>query len=220
MASRGNQIEPRRPAPRLYLATPPVGEPAGVKDSLAAALGAGDIAAVLLRLAAADDRTLINRVKVLAPVVQDKGAALVLDGHPDLVGRAGADGAHLTGIDAFNAALATLKPKWIAGCGGLKSRHDAMVAAEAGADYVLFGEPDAQGRRPSFDAILERVAWWAEVFEIPCVGFAATVEEAERLAAAGADFVAVGEMIFADTRGPAAAMADAARAVALAETVE
>jgi len=217
MASRVNQIESRRPAPRLYLVTPPVAEPAGLSDALAAALGAADVAAVLLRLAATDDRTLINRVKALAPIVQDKGAALLLDGHPDLGARAGADGAHLTGIAAFQEARALLKPARIAGCGALETRHDAMLAAEADADYVMFGEPDAQGRKPSFDAVLDRVTWWAEVFEIPCVGFAATVAEAEQLAAAGADFVAVGDCVFGDARGPAVAIAETARRLALAE---
>ena len=219
MASRGNRIEPRRPAPRLYLVTPPVTDPAGLKDALAAALGAGDVAAVLLRMAATDDRTMINRVKALAPMVQDKGTALLIDGHPGIVARAGADGAHLPGVAAFAAALALLKPARIAGCGGLASRHDAMLAAEAGADYVMFGEPDEAAHRPAFEAVLERIAWWAEVFEIPCVGFAATAEEAEQLAAAGADFVALGDAVFGDARGPAAAMAEAARRLALKESV-
>ena len=103
---------------------------------------AADIAAVLLRLAPADERTLINRVKALAPVVQRKDTALLLDGHPEIVARGGADGAHLTGIEAFCDALDSLKPDRIAGCGGLHTRHDAMFAAERGADYVLFGEPE------------------------------------------------------------------------------
>src|SRR5947207_6098239 len=118
-----------------------------------------------MKLHTDDDSTMLNRVKVLEATVQDKCAALVHDGHAEIVARAGADGAHLAGIDAFSAALAALKPARIAGCGGLNSRHDAMLAAEAGADYVMFGEPDADGRRPAFEAITERVAWWAEVFE-------------------------------------------------------
>jgi thiamine-phosphate pyrophosphorylase len=65
--------------------------------------------------------------------------------------------------------------------------------------------------------VLDRVSWWAEVFEIPCVGFAATVAEAEQLAAAGADFVALGDCIFGDARGPAVAVAEAARRLAPAE---
>ena len=89
-----------------------------------------------------------------------------------------------------------------------------MLAAEAGADYVMFGEPDAGGRRPAFDAVTERVAWWAELFEVPCVGFAAGLDEVEPLAAAGADFIAVGDCVFADRRGCAVAMADAARRLA------
>lgn len=186
---------------------------------LAPALGAADVAAVLLRLPPTDERGYVNEAKALAPIVQDKGAALILDGRPDLAARAGADGAHLTGIDAFTDALATLKPARIAGCGGLETRHDAMRAAEAGADYVMFGEPDAAGHRPSFEAIAERVAWWAEVFEIPCVGFAASLDEAQALAQAGADFVALGDWLFADGRGCAAALADAARRLAVAEMV-
>ena len=83
-----------------------------------------------------------------------------------------------------------------------------MTAAEAGADYVLFGEPDANGRRPSIEAIAERLQWWAELFEPPCVGFAASREEAREFAAAGADFVLVGDFIWADPRGAAAALAD------------
>src|SRR6185295_5670442 len=154
MASRGNRTETRRPAPRLYLVTPQVADPAGPLDALAAALGAGDVAAVLLRLAAADERTLVNRAKALAGVVQDRGAALLVDGLPDLVARAGADGAHLTGIDVFEGAVGALKPSRIAGCGGLKTRHDAMLAGERGADYVMFGEPDEYSRRPSFDAVV------------------------------------------------------------------
>jgi thiamine-phosphate pyrophosphorylase len=220
MASRGNLIEPQRPAPRLYLVTPQVSDPAGLINALAAALGAGDIAAVLLRLANADERTLINRAKELAPVVQDKGAAFLLAGNPELVARTGADGAHLTGIEAFAAALSILKPERIAGCGGLASRHDAMVAAESGADYVMFGEPDQHRRRPSFEAVIERVAWWAEVFETPCVGFAAGPEEIETLVAAGADFITAGDWVFTDSRGPAAAVADIAKRLAPAEAVE
>jgi thiamine-phosphate pyrophosphorylase len=220
MASRGNRIEARRPAPRVYLVTPQVPDPAGLADALAAALGTGDIAAVLLHLTATDDRTRINRAKALAPVVQDKGAALLLASHPELVARAGVDGAHITGIDAFAAALAMLKPDRIAGCGGLASRHDAMVAAESGADYVMFGEPEEDGRRPSFEAVVERVAWWAEVFEIPCVGFAAGPQEVGPLVTAGADFIAAGDWLFTDARGPAAAVAEIARQLTVKEVVE
>jgi len=219
MAARPTQTEPERPQPRLYLTTPRDADPATLGPALAAMLDAADIAAVLVRLPEADERGLITRIKALAPIVQERGAALILEDRADIVARSGADGAHLAGIEAFNEALETLKPARIAGCGGLASRHDAMLAAEAGADYVMFGEPDANGRRPPFDAVIERIAWWAEVFEIPCVGYAAEAGEVVPLAAAGADFVAIGPFVFADPRGPAPAIGDIAAALVVPEVL-
>jgi thiamine-phosphate pyrophosphorylase len=234
-------MPPSRPTPRLYLVTPPVAEPAAFAPQLEAALGAGDVAAVLLRLAAADERTLINRTKILAETVQRRDVALLVDNRPGIVARAGADGAHVSGIEAFAAALALLKPDRIAGAGGLVSRHDAMLAAETGADYVMFGEPppypppqagegshhfpppragEGQGggprRRMPFDDILERLTWWAELFEIPCVGYAASRDEVAPLAQTGADFIALGEWIWTEPQNTAATIAAAAQQLASA----
>lgn len=207
---------PPRPAPRLYLATPLVDDPSALAADLADALAKADVAAVLLRLKPTDPRTMITRIKALAPVVQSSGVALLLDGNADLVARGGADGAHLTGIEAMMEALPTLKPDRIAGVGGLVTRHDSMSAGEAGADYVLFGEPDARAQRPSPEAITERLQWWAELFEPPCIGYAGSREEAHEFAAAGADFVLVGDFIWADPRGAAAALSEIEQAIALA----
>ncbi len=204
---------PLRPVPRLYLATPVVDDPKALLAGLPRLLAAADVAAVLLRLKPTDQRTMISRIKALAPAIQDKGAALLLDGHVELVARAGADGAHLTGIAALEDALPTLKPDRIAGVGGLATRHDSMAAGELGADYVLFGEPDAQGQRPSSEAIAERLQWWEELFEPPCVGFAASREEAFEFAAAGADFVLVGDFVWTDPRGAEAALKEAEQAI-------
>jgi thiamine-phosphate pyrophosphorylase len=204
---------PPRPVPRLYLATPVLDDPSALLTELPGLLAAADIAAVLLRQKSVDQRTMISRAKALAPTIQDNGAALLLDGHAEWVARAGADGAHLTGIEAMEEALPTLKPDRIAGVGGLTTRHDSMAAGEAGADYVLFGEPDARGERPSIEAIAERLQWWAELFEPPCVGFAASLEEAREFAGAGADFVLVGDFIWADRRGAVAALKDVEQAI-------
>ena len=202
-----------RPMPRLYLATPVVDDPSGLAAKLTSALTGADVAAVLLRLKPTDQRTMITRVKTLAGVVQESGTALLLDGNSELVARGGADGAHLTGIEALQEALPGLKPDRIAGIGGLATRHDSMAAGEAGADYVLFGEPDAHGHRPSLEAIAERLEWWAELFEPPCVGFAESIEEVLEFVAAGADFILVGDFIWADSRGPAAALSDVEQAI-------
>ena len=209
---------PPRPAPRLYLATALVDDPSPLVASLAGVLAAADVAAVLLRLKPTDQRTMISRVKALAPVIQAAGAAALLDGHVELVARAGADGAHVTGIEAMEEALPSLKPDRIIGVGGLTTRHDSMAAGEAGADYVLFGEPDARGQRPSTEAIAERLDWWAELFEPPCVGFAQSHEEAREFATAGADFVLVGEFIWADPRGAAAALSEVEQTIKRAWT--
>ena len=220
MATQHKPSAPRRPAPRLYLVTPPTADPARLADGIADAFGGADVAAVLVPLTGDDERALLNGLKLLVSAVQGRGAALLLGGRPDLVARAGADGAHLTGTDEFSAAVVSLKPERIAGCGGLATRHDAMTAAEAGADYVMFGEPDDRGHRPSFEAVLERVEWWAEVFEIPCVGFATHPDEISALVAAGADFIAVGAFVFDDPRGLAAGMKDVMARLVISEAVE
>jgi thiamine-phosphate pyrophosphorylase len=199
---------------RLYLVTPELGDPASFLPGLDAALAAADIAVVLLRLADADERTLVDRAKTVAAAVQRRDTALVLDGRADIVGRAGADGAHLIGIEAFSAALGTLKPDRIAGAGGLRSRHDAMLAGESGADYVMFGDPDHRGQRPPLDAAIERLQWWADLVEVPCIGYAASEDEVAALAQAGADFVALGDWLWTHPKGIAAAVAAAAGTLA------
>jgi thiamine-phosphate pyrophosphorylase len=199
---------PARPAPRLYLATPVVDDPARLVADLPGLLAAADIAAVLLRLKETDQRGMISRVKAIAPVAQAAGSALLLDGHVELVARGGADGAHLNGLDALEEALPSLKPDRIAGVGQLITRHDSMIAGERGADYVLFGEPDSAGKRPSPEAIAERLSWWAELFEPPCVGYASSREEVSDFVTAGADFVLVDDLVWTDERGAAAVLSD------------
>jgi thiamine-phosphate pyrophosphorylase len=204
---------PARTAPRLYLATPVLEETTALASLLPPLLTEFDIAAVLLRLAAADERTLIARIKTLVGPVQAAGAALLVDQHTNLVARAGADGAHVDGLQEMEEA-ASLRPQRILGVGQLHTRHDAMIAGETGADYVLFGEPARNGERPSPDAIFERLQWWAELFEPPCVGYAATLEEATLFAGSGADFIMVADFIWSDARGPQAALIDAQAAIA------
>jgi thiamine-phosphate pyrophosphorylase len=208
--------------PRLYLFTPRLGDPAAFLPVLERALPAADIAAVLLRLTDGDERALINRIKAVAAAVQRRDIALLLDGRPELVARAGADGAHLTGIAALAAALPALKPDRIAGAGGLRSRDDAMLAGEANADYVMFGEPEGGssdnrgGKNPHFAAIEERVAWWAELFQPPCIGYAASADQIRPLAQAGADFVALGEWLWSEEGGTERILAAAGASLAAA----
>jgi thiamine-phosphate pyrophosphorylase len=198
------------PIARLCLVTPPIADAQAFAPRLAETCGAGEIAAVLLRLEAANERTLTNRVKALAPVAQDRGAAVLVSapGDADLAAvaaRGGADGVHVDGPGPAKAMRERLRDR-IVGAGGIRSKDDAMAAGEAGADYLLFGEPRGDGSLPSLDAVAERAAWWAEIFETPCVAFAPALEAVARLAATGAEFVAVGDAVWRHADGPAAAV--------------
>jgi thiamine-phosphate pyrophosphorylase len=218
MASRQEASE-IRPAPRLYLVTETVDDAGAMVRALESALGAADVAAVLLSVPRRGENDLVKLIKAVAPAVQGRDAALLLQGHPELAGRAGADGVHFAGVEALQAAISSLQPARIAGAGGLVTRHDAMQAAEAGADYVMFGEPDAAGRQLDFHTVVERVAWWSEVFQVPCVAFAADLDQVTTLAEAGADFVAIGGFVWDYADGAAAAVAAAAERLHRVELV-
>ena len=190
--------------PRLYLLTPAlsVADLDRFAPRFAAALEVGDVASVLVRFAAAADAKRI--VAPLLDICAANDAALLVEGDARLAARLGVDGVH---VGAGEVAAAVESLRRIVGAGGLTLRDDAMTAAEAGADYVMFGEP---GAALTLDATLERMRWWAEIFEIPCVGFAERLEDIAALAEAGADFVALGDAVF-DAESPADAVRAAMR---------
>jgi thiamine-phosphate pyrophosphorylase len=207
------------PPARLMLVTPPIGEAAAFAGLLSVASAAGDIAAVIARFSPASDSELSARARALLPLVQARNIAFLLEGHAHLAAKIGADGAHLSDTQSLRDALPALRPALIAGAGGLATRHDAMFAAELGADYVMFGEPDAAGKRPSFEAVVERAVWWAEIFEIPCVAFAETADQASALAHAGADFIALSAAVWSDPERVATVIAEAAARISAPERI-
>ncbi len=191
-------------APRLYLITPAIAETRAFIAPFEAALAAGDVACVLLRTAEA---VVVPR---LAPIAQRRGIACLVD-DPRLAASSDCDGVHVHGVGAaLEAALATMKPQRIVGVGDLVSRDDAMSAGEAGVDYLMFGAPD---KARDFAEIRERIAWWAEIFNPSCVGYARSLDEVAPLARAGADFVALCELAWDDPHGPAAGVEAAQRAL-------
>jgi thiamine-phosphate pyrophosphorylase len=214
-----NQNKAERLPAHLILMTPLIAETAAFADLLLGACAAGDIAAVIVRLSPASGSELSARASALLPLVQERNIAFLLEGHADLAVKIGADGAHLSDTQALRDARPILKPGLIAGAGGLIARHDAMLAGELGADYVMFGEPDAAGKSPSFEAVIERVAWWAEIFEIPCVAFAHTADQAAELARAGTDFIALGAAVWSDPARVKTVIAEAAARISAAETL-
>jgi len=186
------------PNASLCLITPRVADPAAFRPLLDAALGAARIDSVHLRLAVLAERDAQRFIQALGPVVQEHGAALIIDPPADWreVARWGADGVHINNPDQLKEALQALKPDRIVGAGGLRSKDAAMEAGEAGVDYVMFGEPRADGTVPPAGQVIDRCQWWAEVFTTPCIGYAADPAMVNPLAATEAEFVALGEWLF------------------------
>lgn len=200
-----------RPACRLYLITPPeVADLEAFAGALEAALGAGDVAALQVRLKPATDAWIAAAVNRLAPIARARGVAVILNDRPDLAVQLGCDGVHVGQGDAPVAqARRLMGPDAMIGATCHDSRHLAMEAAEAGADYVAFGAffptaTKATTHRPD----PEILTIWQETMEIPCVAIGGvTPENAAELARAGADFVAVSAAVWGHSDGPAAAVA-------------
>ena len=157
------------------------------------ALKGGDVASFQLRLKHVSDDEIRRAVDLLRPVVQAHGAAFILNDRPDLAAELGCDGVHVGQEDASYAQARALLPNGIVGVTCHDSRHLAMEAAEAGADYIAFGAFfPTQTKEPQTQADIELLRWWSEIMVVPCVAIGGiTVANAPALIAAGADFLAV-----------------------------
>jgi len=194
------------PATRLFLILPPIADAPAFKSLLAAALGAGDVACVLLR----STPELKAIAQSLMPLVQERDAAFLIEGDPRLAARTGADGVHLAySREGIESALSSLGADAIVGAGALATRDDAMSAGELGASYVMFGEPDERGNTPAAELVLERVGWWTEIFNVPCVAYAESLDHVGPLAEARAEFVALADAVWKHAGGPAEAIKQA-----------
>ena len=196
---------------RLYLITPPaIADLAAFVPELEAAMAAGDVAAVQVRLKPATERDIEAAVSAMAPIVRRRGASLILNDRPDLAVRLDCDGAHIGQSDGtVAAARAIVGTERIIGVTCHASRDLAMTAAEQGADYVAFGAffPTAT-KETIYRADLETLSIWQETTVTPCVAIGGiTVETCRPLVTAGADFIAVSSGVWAHPEGPAAAVA-------------
>ncbi len=210
-------VVPPRPPCRLYLITPPaIPDLDAFAQDLAAALDAGDVAALQIRLKPADDAAILAAAAALKPIAQARGVAVILNDRPDLAARSGCDGVHLGQSDGPVSAARTMMGRdAMIGVTCHDSRELAMDAAEAGADYVAFGAFFATGtkatvRRPD----PEILTIWQETVEVPCVAIGGiTAATAGGLVAAGADFVAVSAAVWGHPEGAAAAVRELERAL-------
>ena len=173
------------------------------------ALSAGDVACLQLRLKDVSDRDVLNAAKVLRPLCEAHDVALIVNDRPDLAIKAGADGVHVGQDDEpYEEARRVMGDDHIVGVTCHDSRHLAMEAADAGADYVAFGAFfDTATKEPKSRADVEILSWWAETMTVPCVAIGGIiVENAEPLVLAGADFLAVAGGVWDHPDGPAAAV--------------
>lgn len=198
--------DPRRPACQLYLVSPlDVG--GDFPDRLAAALDAGPVAAFQFRVKGVDQHEAARLAEPLQRLCAAREVAFIVNDSAALAKRLGADGVHLGQDDGDpREARALLGPAAQIGVTAHDSRHLAMEAGEAGADYVAFGAffPSAtkEARHRPDPSIL---SWWATLFEIPSVAIGGiTPDNGRALVEAGADFLAVSGAVWTDSRGPAA----------------
>ncbi len=196
---------------RLYLITPPrIDVPDGFAAILAEALAGGDVAALQVRLKDVSDDHIGAVVRALQPLCEASDVALILNDRPDLAARLGCDGVHIGQTDApYAEARRAMGKDRIVGVTCHDSRHLAMEAAEAGADYVAFGAffPTST-KDASTHAEPELLEIWQEVMQTPCVAIGGiTVDNCGPLIEAGADFLAVSAGVWAYPQGPRAAVA-------------
>ncbi len=158
---------------------------------------------------ATDDEAVRRATTTLLPITQKHGVAFILNDRPDLAAELGCDGAHVGQEDAsYDEARHLLGTRAIVGVTCHDSRHLAMAAAEAGADYVAFGAffPTST-KTPKFSARPDLLNWWSDIMEAPCVAIGGiTVENCPPLVSAGADFLAVSAGVWAHPDGPGPAV--------------
>ena len=185
---------------------------------LAAALDAGDVAALQLRLKDADDDAVLRAIEVLRPQAQSRGVAFLLNDRPDLAVATGCDGAHVGQEDTPALIARKILGERTLGVTCHASRDLAMTAGEEGADYVAFGAFFASGtKRGAGRADAELLAWWSELMELPSVAIGGiTAANCGELVRAGADFLAVVGAVWAHPEGAAAGVQTLNQAIAQA----
>lgn len=198
--------------PQFMLIAPKIDDPAPFLPRFRALASTGALAVAWLNVTAESDAALKRKLEILAKPLQDANVACLMAAPKDarLVARLGLDGVHAQASDDLGALVEALKPQRILGVGGLRSRHEAMEAGERDIDYVMFGEPRADGFVPPLAQTIERAEWWATIFNVPCVAYAPDLDSVAPLTATGTEFIAVGPWLF-EAEDPAALLAEARR---------
>jgi thiamine-phosphate pyrophosphorylase len=192
---------------RLYLITPPEIELATFADTLASALDGGDVACLQLRLKGAEDAAFRAAIETLMPICHERDVAFIVNDRPDLAAECGADGVHIGADDGeYETARELLGAEAAIGVSCYDSRHRAMEAGEAGADYVAFGAfYPTTSKTPRSRAEPEILVWWRELTVVQSVAIGGiTADNCAPLVKAGADFLAVIAAVWDHPEGAAA----------------
>ncbi len=199
---------------RLYLITPPI-LPPDFDTQLAAALDAGDVAALQLRLKDVPEPELLRLIDRLRPIAQSRNVAFLLNDNPALAVKSGCDGAHVGQTDMQAKQARKILGDLTLGVTCHNSRHMAMEASEAGADYVAFGAFFyTTTKEPPEMAEIETLKIWADTMEIPCVAIGGiNAENCAPLVQAGAEFLAVSGAVWNHQDGAAAGVEAMLRAI-------
>ncbi|MBJ3762862.1 thiamine phosphate synthase [Maribius pontilimi] len=183
--------------PQIYLITPPQIELSSFPDMLARVLDAEAVACARLDLATRDEDTILRAADAVRAVTEPRDVALVLRDHWELSQRAGLDGVHLAdGARNVRAARKALGGDAIVGAFCGNTRHDAITAGEAGADYITFGPLGGAGAGAEVLADPDLFAWWSEVIELPVVAEGGLVEETIASLSEITDFISLGDEIW------------------------
>lgn len=194
---------------RVVLIAPDLSEDGATR--VAAALSGGDVASLIVAQSGADEAAFQDYAEQLTRVAQEKNVAAVIAGEPRLAARVHADGIHFEGSKAELAEIVRKhQGRMVVGCGGAKTREDALELGETQPDYIFFGRFGYDTKPEPHPRNLSLAAWWSEMIEIPCIALAgSTIDSVVAVAATGAEFVALGNAVFVPGNDPARPVVEA-----------
>ncbi|EKF18902.1 thiamine phosphate synthase [Nitratireductor pacificus] len=196
---------------RLVLIAPPPELAANDDGHVEAALGAGDIASLIIPDYGQDEVSFQARAERLTPIAQARGVAVMIAGAPRIAARVKADGIHMdTPRDELAEVIEKYQQTMMVGTGGIKTRDEALERGEMQPDYVFFGRFGYDNKPEPHPRNMTLGAWWSEMVELPCIVLGGNaVASVEEVARAGVDFVALCAAVFSDYADPASAVAEA-----------
>lgn len=186
--------------------------PSGIAAApILAALDGGDVASLILPQYDLDEASFQALAEKIVPAAQAAGVAVIIDGDTRIAGRVQADGLHVEANRAtLEETIENFQAKMMVGCGGAKTRDDALELGETRPDYIFFGRFGYDNKPEPHPRNLSLGQWWAEMIEIPCIVMAGSdIVSVEAVAATGCEFVALSSAVFAEGVDPREAVASA-----------